>query len=100
MRVRELVEEARLTHAGLTDDRGDLPATAASELLGAAKLLKLGTATDELSQPSPSGRLQTGARRTGPHNFVDLDGFAQPLDVDGAERLDLDEPLGESERVG
>jgi hypothetical protein len=39
MRVGELVEEARLTHAGLADDRGDLPATAASELLGATELL-------------------------------------------------------------
>jgi hypothetical protein len=100
MRVGELVDETRLAHAGLADDRCHLPVTGAGELLGATELLQFGVAANEPRQATAGGRLQTGARRTGPGDLIDFDGLAQPLDVDGAERLDLDEPLGESERVG
>src|SRR5262249_35233982 len=89
MRVGELVEEARLTHAGLADDRGHLTTTAARELLGATELLKLGAATDDPRQPSPGGRLQTGPRRAGTRHFVDLGGTGESLHRNRAQRLHL-----------
>src|SRR5262249_39249422 len=85
MRVGELVDETRFTRAGLADDRGHLPVTAASELLGAAELLKLGIATDEPSQPLPGGRLQAGPRRAGTHHFVDLYGTGEAPPRDKAQ---------------
>src|SRR5262245_62902418 len=95
MRVGELVDEARLADSCLADDCLYLTVTIAGKLLGATELLKLGVAADEPRQAPLGGRLQAGARWTGSCHLVDLDGFAQPLDVDGAESLDLDEALGD-----
>src|SRR5262249_25223110 len=100
MRVGELVDEARLADSCLADDCRYLTVTIAGKLWGGAGLVKLGVAADDPRQPPRGGRLQAGARWTGSCHLVDLDGFVQPLDVDGAESLDLDEALGESECVG
>ena len=72
MRVGELVDEARLAHPRLADDRRHLTVTVAGELLGAAELLQLGVAADEARQPAPGGRLQAGSRRARPRHLVDL----------------------------
>ena len=100
MRVGELVDEARLAHPRLADDRRHLTVTVAGELLGAAELLQLGVAADEPRQPAPGGRLQAGPRRARPRHLVDLHGVGEPLHRHGAERLHLDVALGQRQRLG
>jgi hypothetical protein len=97
VRVREFIDQARFAYARLADDRGDLSATAAGALLHQTKSLQLSIAADEARQATPGARLKPCARWTSPRDLEDLDGLAQPLDVDGAQRLDLDEALGESQ---
>ena len=87
----ELVDEARLAHPRLADDRCHLTVTVVRELLGAAELLQLGVAADEPRQPPPGGRLQAGPRRARPRHLVDLHGVGEPLHRHGAERLHGDE---------
>jgi hypothetical protein len=51
MRVGELVDEARLAHPRLADDRRQLPVAGAGELLRAAKLVQLGVAATKRVSP-------------------------------------------------
>ena len=64
MRVSELVDQARLAHARLADDRHHLAVAVSRELLGAAQLLQLGVAADEPRQtraaPPPGGASAPG----------------------------------------
>ena len=87
MRVGELVDEARLAHPRLTDDRRHLATTGAGELLGAAKVLQLGVPPDKSGQAATGGRLQARPRRACSRHLVDLDGVGEPLHRHGAERL-------------
>jgi hypothetical protein len=100
MRVGELVDEARLAHPRLADDRHHLTVTVTRELLGAAELRQLGIAADEAREPAPDGRLQAGPRRAGPRHLVDLHRLGEPLHRHGAERLHLDVALGQRQRPG
>src|SRR4029450_12499178 len=100
MRVGELVDESRLAHPRLADDRRYLAVTVARELLSVAKLLQLGVAADEARQPAPGAGLQAGPRRACPCHLVDLDSVGEPLDRHRAERSDLDEALGQVQRLG
>ena len=75
----ELVDEARLAHPRLADDRCHLAVTGASELLSAAELLQLSVAADEARQPAPGGDLQAGPGRAGPRHLVDLHSVGEPL---------------------
>src|SRR5262249_13107424 len=99
-RLGELVDEARLAHPRLAHDCRDLTMTLAGEPLGPAELLQLGIATDETREPASRCRLQTRPYRPLARDLEDLHGLAEPLHIDEAERLDLDEPLSETERVG
>ena len=73
--------------------------TLAGKLLRAPELLQLGVAADEAREPAPGGRLQAGSHGAAASHLEDLHRFAQPLDVDGAERLDLYEALGQTQRL-
>ena len=53
MRVDELVDQARLAHPRLADERRHLTVTVTRELLGAAKLFQLGVAADEAREAAP-----------------------------------------------
>ena len=96
----ELVDEARLAHPRLADDRCHLAVTGASELLSAAELLELSVAADEPRQPAPGGRLQAGPRRSRSRHLVDLDRSREPFQRHWAERLHLDIALDQHERIG
>src|SRR5207245_4166356 len=95
-----LVDEARLAHPCLAHDRRDLTVTLAGEPLGPAELLQFGIAADEARESASCRRLQTRPYRPPARDLEDLHGRAEPLYIDGAERLDLDEALGETEGVG
>src|SRR5438132_14196800 len=95
MRMRELVDKARLAPPRLADHRRHLTVTADGELLGAAELLQLGVPADEPGEPAPGSRLQTGPRRPRPSHLVDLDGLDEPLHRHGTERLYGDEAFHE-----
>src|SRR6185436_21109666 len=72
MRVGELVDQARLAHPRLADDRHHLTVTVTRELLSAAELRQLGIAADEAREPAPDGRLQAGSSRAGSRHLEDL----------------------------
>jgi len=72
VRAGEFVDQARLAHPRLADDRRHLPVTVAGQLLGAAELLQLGVAPDESREPAPGGCLQSRPRRARPGHLVDL----------------------------
>jgi len=57
MRVGQLVDEPRLAHPRLADDRRHLPVPVACELLSAAELFHLGIAADEPRQSAAGGHL-------------------------------------------
>src|SRR2546426_9289224 len=90
MRVGELVDEARLAHSRLADDRRHLTVAGTGKLLRAAELLQLGVAPDEARQAAPGGRLQAGARRARPRHPVDLHRGGEPPHPYGAEWLPRD----------
>ena len=98
--VGELVEQPRLAHPGLADDRHQLTAPGAGLLEGPAELLDLGVAADEARQAAGRGRLEARSRRRRPRPLVDLDRLAKPFHRDGAQRLHLDVALGEPQGVG
>ena len=98
MRVGELVDEARLAHARLGDERHDLAVTATGELLGAAELLQLGVAADEPRQTPTGDGLEPGPRRAGTRHFVDFHRVGEPLHRHGAERLHGDEAFRQRQR--
>src|ERR1700739_3134404 len=53
VRMYEFVDQARLAHSRLADDRHNLTATAAGKLLGANELLHLDIAADEAGKTTP-----------------------------------------------
>src|SRR5205807_7804422 len=87
MRVGEVVDEARLAHPGLADDRHQLTVTGAGQLLRAAEMLQLGVAADEPRQAAPGGRLEASPRRACPRHLVTLPRVGEALDRHGAECL-------------
>ena len=99
MGVRELPEETRLAHARLPDHRDHLAVPQARPVEGAAQLLQLRVPADEAREPPPRRRLQAGAGGPGPHQLEHLDRLAEPLDRHRAERGDLDEALGQVQRL-
>src|SRR5207245_10976674 len=86
-RVGALVDEARLAHSRLADDRRHLTVAGTGKLLRAAELLQLGVAPDEARQAALGGRLQAGARRARSRHLVDLHGVGEPLPWYGAGGL-------------
>ena len=98
VRVGELVDEARLAHTGLSNERHNLTMTVAGELLDAAELLKFGIATDEPRQPASGARLESGPRRACPCHFVDIHRVGEPLHRHRAERLHGDEAFHHLQR--
>jgi hypothetical protein len=67
---------------------------------GASELLQLRVPADEAREPPPRRGLETGAGGAGPHQLEHLDRLAEPLDRHRAERGDLDEALGQVQRLG
>src|SRR2546422_6642793 len=97
MRVGEFVDEPRLAHPRLADDRHQLTVTAAGQLLRSAEVLQFGVAADEPCQAAPGGRLEASPRRAGPHHLVDLHGVGEALDRHKAEWLHGDVAFHELE---
>src|SRR4029453_12716574 len=54
------------------------------------ELLQFGVAADKTRKPTSGGCLKTRSHRACRGYLVDLDRNTEPLDRDGAERLDLD----------
>jgi hypothetical protein len=100
VRVGELIEQPRLTHARLAHHRDHLTVTVFGELLGTAELFQLGVTPNELRQSAPSDGLQAGPRRAGFCYLVNLYSVGQSLDRHRAQRLDLDKALGQRKRGG
>ena len=100
MGMDELVEEAGLPHAGLPDDGHDLAVPATGSLEGPLELPHLAVAPDEPGEPLRGGGAQARPQGSSPDQLVDLDGVREALERHGAERRDLDEPLGQAERAG
>ena len=100
MGMDELVEEARLPHAGLPDDGHDLAVPAAGSLEGPLELPHLAVAPDEPAEPLRGGGAQARPQGSSPDQLVDLDGVREALERHGPERRDLDEALGQAKRAG
>jgi hypothetical protein len=98
MGVRHLPDEAGLADTRLPHDGHDL---AVSRRLpqGLSELLQLDVATDEPGQSPRRRRVHTRAKRPGSDHLVDFDRRIEPLDRHRSERLDLDVPFGEPQRV-
>jgi hypothetical protein len=94
-RVPELVDQARLAHAGRADDGRDLTMAGAGVLQRAAQMLQLVVASDEADEPARGGGLEAGARRPHARHLVDLHGLGEPLDRNGAEGSHREEALHE-----
>ena len=100
MRVGQLVDEARLAHSRLADNRRNLTVPGVGELLGTAQLLQLGVAPDEARQPAPGACLETGPRRARSCYLVDLYRVGESLHRHGTKRPHGDVALGQRERIG
>jgi hypothetical protein len=100
MGVGELVDQPRLAHAGLADDRDHLTPPGAGLAEHSAQVLDFGVAADETGE-APEGRgLQARPRRPRPCQLVDLHGLGEPFHRHGTERLHLDVALGQRQRIG
>ena len=99
MGVGDLPHQPRLAHAGLPDEGHELamPRGGAAERL--AELLDLGLPPDEAGEPARGGGLEPRTQRARPEHLVDLDGRLQALHRHRPEGLDVDEALGEPQRV-
>jgi hypothetical protein len=85
--LNQLVQEARLAHAWLTDDRYDLSVAGRGQLLGAPQMLELRVASDELREAPPRCRLEARSRKPGSRYLEDFDRDGEPLHGHRAERL-------------
>ena len=92
VRVGELVHETRLAYTGLGNERHDLAMTVGGELLDAAELLKFGIATDEPRQPASGARLEAGARRPRPRQFVTSTASESPFTGTGPSGFTATKP--------
>jgi hypothetical protein len=91
VRVDDLVDQARLAHAGLTEERHHLPLPSARpfQCLGQRRQLRL--PTHKAGESTGDGGLQAPPDRTRPHQRKDLDGLVQPLDRHGTQGVHLDQ---------
>ena len=85
--MNELVHQARLADAGLTDDRHHLAVALLGQLLGAAQVLQFDAAADETGQAADGGGLQAAACGAGADDLVNVDRIGEPLHRQRAERL-------------
>ena len=76
----EFVDQARLAHPSLGNERHDLTVTVIGKLLRPAKLFQLGVAADEPRQPTTGDCLEPGPRRANARQFVDFQRIGEPLD--------------------
>jgi hypothetical protein len=88
MRLREFPEEPRLSDAGFSHHRRDLPVPGPRPVQGLTKLLHLVVTADEAREAARCGGLEARAYRRRPRHLVDLDGRLEPLDRHRAERFD------------
>src|SRR5215475_6116225 len=72
MRVGKFIGKARLAHASLAHEGGNLAATFAGKLQKTPELFELGIATHKVCEPPSGGRLQAGPDLAGPNERVDL----------------------------
>jgi len=63
-------------------------------------MLQLGVPPHEGREPARRRAFEPRAHGARAGDFIDLDRLAQPLDLDGSERLDGDVALGEAQRFG
>src|SRR5215468_2918184 len=80
VRVDELVDQARLPHAGLPHQRHHLAMTGPSPLQGLLQCRQLVLPPYEAGEPPCCAGLQTPSDRTGPDQLKDLHGLCEPLD--------------------
>jgi hypothetical protein len=95
----ELVEEAGLPHARLADHRDHLPAPLGRSLEGALEQFHLGIPPHEAREPARRCAFEPRPHGARAGDLIDIDGLAQPLDPDGAQRRDGDVALGASQCV-
>ena len=95
----ELPEQARTSPPRLAHHGHDLPVTPCRLVESLAEMDELLAAPHEAGEASCGCRLKARARRRWPRQLEDIDRGRQPLDRDRADRDDLDEPLGEPQRL-
>ena len=90
VRMNELVDQARLAHAGFSDHRRHLASTLIGKLLRVEELIQLGVAADEARQAPSRGGLEASARGTNARHLVDLhqisDAFHRHGPAEGTHR--------------
>ena len=99
VRVDELPEQARLPHPGLAHHGDDLPQSPSCRVEGLAEMVQLLGAPHEAGEPPGRGRLKARARHRWSGQLEHVDRARHPLDRDRTDRNDLNEPLGELERL-
>ena len=97
VRVDELVDQARLPHAGLPDHGDYLAMTRPGLLQRLLQGRQLLLPSHEAGEPTRRCGLQTPADRTGPDQLKDLHGLWQPPDGKPPQGVDLDESLDQPE---
>lgn len=96
----QLPEEARLAHARLPHQGDDLTMPVAGSAESISHLLQLDAPADEAGEPPWRHGLETGTGGGGTDELEDIHGRLESLDRHWAERLDLDEALGQLQRRG
>jgi hypothetical protein len=99
MGVHDLPHEPALADPGFADGCHDLtvPVRGPRECL--TNLLQLGLAPDEIGQPPCRGCLEPRPNRSRAGELIDIHRGLQAFDRHRPEGLDLDETLGEPQRV-
>ena len=98
--VDELVDQARLPHAGLPDHGDDLAMPRPGLLQRLLQGRQLLLPSHEAGEPTRRCGLQAPADRTGPRQLKDLHGLGQPPDGKLSQGVDLHEALGQPEGRG
>ena len=93
----ELIDQARLPHAGLPDEATTWPCPAPARSSACCSAVELLLPSHEAGEPPRRAGLQAPADRTGPDQLKDLHGLGQPLDRKLPQGIDLDQPFGQSE---
>jgi len=100
MRVGHLPHEAGLPDAWLPDHRDNLAMAAGRPAERLADLLQFALSPDEAGETASGPGVQARAARPRPDQVVHVDRRVHPLHAHRPERLDLDVPLDEPQRVG
>jgi hypothetical protein len=99
VRPRELPDEPRFAHAGLTHEGHRLPMSSGGVFERLGQLLQLPFAPDEARQAACGAGLEPRPRGDAANQLVDVRRSVESLHGDRAERPDLDKVLGQTQGV-